>query len=120
MIGEEIRGELLAAGLDIKAMTEKFMDSEDMFRRYYIKFFEAAEEVMERLSEAVSAGDLTQVERNAHALKGLAGNIGLGGVFDPAAKIVEDIRAGRTEDYRRDFERCRSAYDIALDISRRI
>ncbi|MDE7192485.1 MAG: Hpt domain-containing protein [Oscillospiraceae bacterium] len=120
MISEEIRGELLAVGLDIRAMTEKFMDSEDMFRRYYIKFFEAAGEVMERLSKAVSAGDLTQVERNAHSLKGLAGNIGLGGVFDPAAKIVEDIRASRTEDYRRDFDDCRSAYDAALDISRRI
>ena len=120
MISEEMREDLLAVGLDTKAMTEKFMDSEDMFRRYYIKFFDAAGEVMEKLSEAVSAGDLAQVERNAHALKGLAGNIGLSGVFDPAAKIVEDIRAGRTEDLLRDFDCCRSAYTAALEISRRI
>ncbi|MDE6030271.1 MAG: Hpt domain-containing protein [Oscillospiraceae bacterium] len=120
MISEEMRGNLLAVGLDTDAMIEKFMDSEDMFRKYYRKFFEAADEVMERLSEAVSAGDLTQTERSAHALKGLAGNIGLGGVYDPARKIVDDIRSGNTEDYRRDFDSCRGAYDAAREISKQI
>lgn len=120
MISEEMRGELLALGLNTDAMIEKFMDSEDMFRRYYVRFFDAADEVMERLSAAVSEGDLAQTERNAHALKGLAGNIGLGGVYDPAKKIVEDLRAGYTEDYRRDFDSCRSAYVTAKEIARRI
>lgn len=119
MISEEIRGELLAVGLDTDAMIEKFMDSEDMFRKYYRKFFEAAESVMEQLAKAVSEGDLTQTERSAHALKGLAGNIGLGGVYDPAKKIVDDIRSGNTGDCRRDFDSCRGAYDAAREISKR-
>lgn len=120
MISEEIRGELLNVGLDTDAMIEKFMDSEAMFRKYFGKFFTAADEVVERLSAAVENGDLEQTERSAHALKGLAGNIGLNGVYDPAKKIVNDLRAGNDADYRRDYERCRGAYETAKKISERI
>lgn len=120
MISDEIRAVLLSVGLDTDAMIEKFMDSEDMFRKYYGKFFAAADDVVEQLASAVSDGDLTQTERSAHALKGLAGNIGLYGVYDPAKKIVDDLRAGNTEEYRRDFEVCRKAYETAREISERI
>ncbi len=120
MISEEIRGELLAVGLDTDAMIEKFMDSENMFRKYYGKFFTAADGVVEQLARSVSEGDLTQTERSAHALKGLAGNIGLNGVYDPAKKIVDDLRAGNTEEYCHDFESCRKAYETAREISERI
>lgn len=120
MISKEIRAELLNVGLDTDAMIEKFMDSEEMFRKYYGKFFASADEVVKKLAEAVADGDLAQTERSAHALKGLAGNIGLNGVYAPAQKIVNDLRAGNNGEYRRDFEACRKAYETARNISERI
>lgn len=120
MISEEIRAELRDVGLDTDEMISRFMDSEEMFLRYFVKFFEAADGVVDELSRAVSAGELNGIERGAHALKGLAGNIGLNGVFVPAKKIVDDLRAGKTDDYRQDFDRAYSSYATALAISKRI
>lgn len=119
MISEELKRELADVGLDTEEMIARFMDSEDMFRKYFLKFFDSASDVVEQLRLAVREGDLAQIERSAHALKGLAGNIGLGGVFGPAQKIVNDLRAGKTDSYEADFKQAYDAYATAVSISKR-
>lgn len=120
MLTADIRSELAEAGLDCTEMIERFMDSEEMFLRYFKKFFGAADSVVEELSAAVAADDLSAVENRAHALKGLSGNIGLNGVFIPARKIVDDIRAGKHDSYHEDLETLRSAYFKARTISEKL
>ena len=66
------------------------MDSESMFLKYLYKFFDSADSVVLELTSAAEREDYQQMLFSAHALKGLAGNIGLNGVFLPAKKIVGD------------------------------
>ncbi len=113
MITVEIRSEFTEVGLDCTEMIERFMDSEDMFLKYYRKFFGAAENVVKELSEAVAADDHGAIENRAHALKGLSGNVGLNGVYNPAKKIVDDVRAGNFSCYNADFEKLLAAYEKA-------
>lgn len=120
MISEDIRRELADVGLDAGEMIARFMDSEDMFRRFFGKFFESADAVVGQLEKAVAENDLGGIERHAHALKGLAGNIGLDRVFAPAQKIVSDIRAGKTDAYAADFDELQKAYYTAASIYKRM
>lgn len=120
MLSQEIREELAAVGLDCTEMVAKFMDSEQMFLKFYKKFFDSSDSVVEELRAAADSDDYAQLENRAHALKGMAGNIGLGAVFAPAQKIVDDMRAGRYTDYKADFERLQAAYAAAKAISERL
>ncbi len=120
MLTNEIRSELAEVGLDCTEMIEKFMDSEEMFLKYFKKFFGAADSVVEELSAAVAANDLTAIENRAHALKGLSGNIGLNKVFYPAKKIVDDVRGGRYDSFSADLEKLQSAYVKARSVSEKL
>ena len=120
MINNEIRAELSEVGLDCTEMIEKFMDSEAMFLKFFKKFFAAAEEVVNELCAAVAADDHAAIENRAHALKGLSGNIGLFGVYNPAKKIVDDVRAGEFGSYKQDFEKLSAAYRRAQQISEKL
>ncbi len=118
MIDEQIRLALRDVGLDADAQISRFMDSEEMFVKYYKGFFAAADEVVGELERAVEKGDTEKVIHAAHSLKGLAGNIGLYGVYDPSKKIVDDLRAGNADEYRGDFDKAFGAYTAALTVSR--
>lgn len=120
MLTAEIRSELAEAGLDCTEMIEKFMDSEAMFLKYFKKFFDAADSVVEELSAAIEADDTGAIENRAHALKGLSGNIGLNGVFVPARKIVDDVRAGKYDEYKADLTQLKAAYAKARSVSVKI
>ena len=88
MITKEFCDEWDGVGLNVKDMIEHFMDSESMFLKYLYKFFDSADSVVLELTSAAEREDYQQMLFSAHALKGLAGNIGLNGVFLPAKKIV--------------------------------
>lgn len=116
MQAEEFRREMLEVGLNVSDMIEHFMDNEDMFMKYLTKFFDAADGVVLELSCAEKNGDLEKVFSSAHALKGLAGNIGLNGVYIPAKEIVDDMRAGVGGRCGEDIHKITSAYSRAKDI----
>lgn len=50
---------------------------------------------VDALEDAVAAGDLTEVERRAHALRGSAGNLGAFALADVLAIIERDAAGGR-------------------------
>ena len=120
MLTAEIRSELAEAGLDCTEMIEKFMDSETMFLKFFKKFFEAADGVVKELSAAVETDDIPAIENRAHALKGLSGNIGLNGVYVPARKIVDDVRAEKYGSYKADLQQLKAAYEKAYSVSRKL
>ena len=120
MLHTDIRSELSEVGLDCTEMIEKFMDSEAMFLKFFKKFFVAADSVVQELSAAIAADDHAAIENRAHALKGLSGNIGLNGVYNPAKKIVDDVRAGQFGCYKDDFAKLLTAYTKALSISKKL
>ncbi len=120
MLTLEIRSALSEVGLDCTEMVERFMDSEEMFLKYFKKFFTAADTVIQELSAAVESEDHAAIENRAHALKGLSGNIGLNAVYNPAKKIVDDVRAGQFGGFRADFAKLLSAYERSKAIAQKL
>lgn len=116
MVTKEFCDEMTSVGLNVRDMIEHFMDSESMFLKYLYKFFDAADSVVLELTSAAEKEDYQQMLFTAHALKGLAGNIGLNGVFLPAKKIVDEIRAGDTSECGEDFRKLQENYYKAAKI----
>lgn len=119
-MNHEICAELSKVGLNCSEMIHKFMDSEEMFLKYFKKFFEAADAVVEELFDAIRTDDHSAIENRAHALKGLSGNIGLYGVYDPAKNIVDEIRANNFRGYRWHFDKLQAAYKKARAIAQKL
>lgn len=116
MVSKEFCDEMLTVGLDVPEMIEHFMDREDMFMKYLYKFFDAADSVVLELTAAAENEDYQNMLFTAHSLKGLAGNIGLNGVYLPAKRIVDGIRADDTSRCAEDFRQLQDAYYHAQDI----
>lgn len=110
MISKEFCQDMQTVGMNVPEMVEHFMDSEQMFLKYLYKFFDAADNVMLELTTAAEKEDYQNMLFAAHSLKGLAGNIGLNGVFLPAKKMVDDIRADDHSDCGSDFNKIQENY----------
>ena len=54
---------------------------------------------LQKLEEALAANDLDKAFEAAHALKGVAGNLSLTPIYEPASEITELLRAGTETDY---------------------
>ncbi len=119
MISKEFCDEMLTVGLNVPEMIEHFMDREDMFMKYLKKFFESAGGVVLELTAAAEKEDYQNMLFAAHSLKGLAGNIGLNGVYIPAKKIVDDIRANTYDECGEDFAKLQEAYYHASGIAKK-
>ena len=114
---EKIKLAMRAIDIDFDEMTSRFMDSEEMFLRYFGKFFTAAEPVVAELGEAVEQSDWKLIEERAHALKSLSGNIGLNGVFVPAKKLVDDMRENVHDTYQADYKKLKESYEGAKAVA---
>lgn len=116
MISKEFCEEMEAVGLNVPDMIEHFMDSESMFMKYLYKFFDSADGVVMELTSAAEKEDYSAMLFAAHSLKGLAGNIGLNGVYLPAKKLVDEIRAGDHSECAADFRKLQECYYRASKI----
>ena len=58
-------------------------------------FVSTNSDIVDRLQAALAAGDLAGLERQAHGLKGSAGNIGASRVFELAAAVCNAVRDGQ-------------------------
>ena len=119
MISQEFCDELAGVGLNVPDMIEHFMDSESMFLKYLYKFFDSADSVVMELTSAAEKEDYQGMLFAAHSLKGLAGNIGLNGVYLPAKKIVDQIRADDYSSCAEDFRKLQENYYKAAGIARK-
>ena len=116
MISKEFCQEMQTVGMNVTEMVGHFMDSEQMFLKYLYKFFDAADGVVMELTTAAEKEDYPNMLFTAHSLKGLAGNIGLNGVFLPAKKMVDDIRADDFSDCASYFQKIQENYYRAAAI----
>lgn len=64
--------------------------------KYLRKF--VAEDYLDRLSDAVSAGDWENVFKNSHTIKGLALNLGLQRLSECSGELCEAVREGGAPD----------------------
>ena len=88
---------LKAFGADTETGLSRCMNNEAFYLRLVNMFL--ADKNTDQLAEAVEAGDLDKAFEAAHALKGVAGNLALTPVYEPASEVTELLRARTETDY---------------------
>ncbi|MCR5033763.1 MAG: Hpt domain-containing protein [Lachnospiraceae bacterium] len=91
----ELRLRLMQEGLDVDSALDRFMDNEEMYCRFLLKFFEDAN--YGRLQEAFSQKNAKECFEAAHALKGVILNLGMDRLAGEIKPIVEIFRSGTCE-----------------------
>jgi two-component system sensor histidine kinase/response regulator len=89
------------AGLKMEAAMQRVGGNVKLMRKLLARFVETQIDVMQRIATAIENNDLAAATREAHTVKGLAGNIGAGGMADSAARVEQmlgqGVAAGRDE-----------------------
>ena len=86
---------LTAAGVDVGTTLARFANNRSLYERIVRKFPE--DRSFELLREAINAKLYEDVERAAHTLKGVAGNLGFSRLSLMCGDAVTMIREGRGE-----------------------
>lgn len=86
---------LREAGVDYDAALARFVGNRDIYEKYLKKLLTDTHTL--EAEAALSAGDYEEVLEQTHALKGLAGTLGLKGLYEMSAGIVKDLRGGEHE-----------------------
>jgi HPt (histidine-containing phosphotransfer) domain-containing protein len=78
--------------LDLERSIALFMGKEDMYVKYLKKFPENVKKLLGNLADAIAANDEQAIESAAHAIKGVAANLGIQQVADLGGALMLDIR----------------------------
>lgn len=93
---QDMRNRLEEYGVDYKVTMERFMGNEALYIRILSKL--GSDENAGKLKEAVEAGNLEEAFNAAHALKGVAANLGLTPLKEAASVILEPLRRREERD----------------------
>lgn len=87
---------LRQAGIDYDAALARFVGKRAIYEKYLMKFLEDrhAQEAMRAYEEK----DFNELLELTHALKGVAGTLGMTDLYDVSAEIVHDLRTDKLED----------------------
>ncbi|MDC7286814.1 Hpt domain-containing protein [Blautia schinkii] len=95
--------------MDLRGTLERFANMEPMLVKFLKKF--AEDPSFQELSQAVADKDYPMMERSAHTLKGVAGNLGFQSLFHINQEIVDAVRAGDYSKIDDCFARDKEVYD---------
>ncbi|MBF0568243.1 MAG: response regulator [Nitrospirae bacterium] len=85
------------AGLEISNALNRVGGNVTLLRKLIVRFSETQADVITRIKSAYEKSDLEAATREAHTLKGLAGNIGAAKMFDLAATLEGILNRGGTD-----------------------
>lgn len=84
-------------GADVSVGLSRCMGNEALYLRLVSTI--PSEEHFSKLKDSIEAGDLAAAFENAHALKGVTGNLSLTPLYTPLVEITELLRAKENTDY---------------------
>ncbi|RFP12985.1 response regulator [Duganella sp. BJB475] len=87
----------VVAGLRMEAALQRVGGNVKLMRKLLSRFVETQIDAMQRIATAIENNDLAGATREAHTVKGLAGNIGAGGMADAAGKVEQMLAMGATK-----------------------
>ena len=85
-------------GADVDDAMPRCLNNEAFYLRLVVKAVE--EPAFDRLREALEAGDLAKAFEQAHALKGVTGNLALTPIDKPVREFTEFLRSRTEMDYQ--------------------
>ena len=83
---------LRAAGADMNGAMDRLCGDEELYASSLAYF--RSDPAFDALGAALDAGDCTAAFESAHALKGVAGNLGLTKCYQLCCALVEPLRGG--------------------------
>ena len=86
-----MKEKLAEIGVDYDEVLKRFMGKEDFYLRMLTKFLD--DKNYEGLKQAVEQKNWREAFTYAHTVKGLCGNLGLGGMLDYVAPLTEEVRS---------------------------
>ncbi|PWM36212.1 MAG: Hpt domain-containing protein [Clostridiales bacterium] len=103
-----------AYGANYDVTMERFMGNEALYLRLFGMLF--ADDNLQRLGDALAAGDITGAFEAAHTLKGVTGNLGLEPLYRAVCEIVEPLRSREERDYKSMHEEILAQFQRAREL----
>lgn len=109
----EMNAKLAQYGIDYAEAMERFGGNEALFVRLASKY--ANDPHFDRLEAAMASGDTAAAEREAHSLKGVAGNLSFVRLYDLAARITDALRADDLDSARALMSELRESHEAVVE-----
>ncbi len=100
--------QLLAAGIDLNSTLERFMNNEDLYEKFLLKFLE--DENFAELKENVKAKSYEKAFANAHTLKGVCANLGLDPLYSILVPMLNKIKENHYDEGVAEFKELEENY----------
>ncbi len=104
-------------GVDLASGLRRVLGKPELYRRLLDKFAASQADFASRLRAALAAGELQGAEREAHSLKGLAGNLGAVDLATQTAALESAIKDARHDELAaqlQELEQCLAALLAAI------
>jgi HPt (histidine-containing phosphotransfer) domain-containing protein len=99
--------------MDLKGTLARFANMEALVKRFLNKFPD--DRSFGELQAAMQEKNYENILRAAHTLKGVAGNLGLTGLFEINQKIVEAVRNQEYDHLDEYFAQDKKEYDTVIE-----
>lgn len=108
--------QLLACGVELNTTLERFMNNEDLYDKFLVKFLD--DKNFYELKKNIESKNYEDAFANAHTLKGVAANLGLGSLYDILVDMVEELRDNSYDAKNNKFKQLEDNYNELCDIIR--
>lgn len=102
--------------IDLEKALSYYMEREDLYLRFLLKYPESAGNWLAGLRRAVEDRDYGKIEYNAHSLKGISANMGLDNIAAVCDIMVKELRAKCYDNIAVYYERCTELCGQAIEI----
>ncbi|MBD5476749.1 MAG: Hpt domain-containing protein [Lachnospiraceae bacterium] len=111
-----MKEKLMAVGVEYDEVLKRFMGKEDFYLRMLKKFVD--DKNYGGLQQAVADKNWKEAFTYAHTVKGLCGNLGLGGILDYVGPLTEELRNGPydEESIAHHMRHATKAYDKTVEV----
>lgn len=110
---EELRQQLIDAGVDVDSGMERFMGNKDLLMRFLRKF--PGDDNYHNILSGLESGDYETAFRAAHTLKGLCGNLSLTKLQEVVSEETELLRAEKWEEAKALMPQVTEVYENTLE-----
>ncbi|MCL2025236.1 MAG: Hpt domain-containing protein [Leptospirales bacterium] len=112
---QSVKGNFEKAGFDVVGSIRRFAGNEALYAKHIFKFID--DKIYENLIKAMNEGNMENAFHEAHALKGVSGNLGLNPLFNPVSELVKMLRKNNSQaDLDELFAAVEAGYKIVIDV----
>ncbi|WP_304427252.1 Hpt domain-containing protein [uncultured Adlercreutzia sp.] len=109
----ELADKLAPFGIDYVDAMDRFGDNADLYERLALKYLDDSH--MVALEAAMEAKDFSEGYSQAHALKGVAGNLSFKDLYECAALVSDALYAGEYEAAEKHLPQVEKAHKLVIE-----